>query len=359
MKNPFLSLLRTLHAWGGLTLCLLLMLISFTGTLLVWKDNYLRLTEPAARVAFTPTPEALAVIGAAVDRQFDPAQVLGIRFATEELPLTQVLLDEERYAYLDTQGAIIDEWQGNGRIEEWLFDLHHRLLLGNLGLSIAGIAGCAAFILVLAGVIVFWPMRRGWRHGLVPRSSERPALLASHRNLGIVLALPLLLSFITGAILAFPTQVEDWYLREVRLDEDYSNAMVEGLDSLEGAQNATWLTAMQRTAAVFPGATLRTAQVPNAFSAYRILGVQQQNEWNRSGMSQVYIDTDGGWMDLRIDALNAPLPVRLFNDVTPLHTARIGQLWYKVLLTLSGAGLFLLSALGLVSFVKRYTRQLA
>jgi uncharacterized iron-regulated membrane protein len=348
--------MRTLHAWGGITLSLLLMLVSFTGSLLVWKDAYLRLTVPAAQVEFTPSPEALAVIGAAIDRHFDPAEVLGVFFATAELPLTQVVLADERYAYLDTRGDIVDMWQGNGRPEEWLFDLHHRLLLGDPGLTLVGSAACALVILVLAGLIAFWPARAGWRHGLIPRATTRPALLCTHRNLGLVLALPLLLTLVTGITLAFPTQVEEWLLGELHSSEEYSNAMVEGVDEIEGASNGAWLPALQRALRVFPdGASVRSAQVPGPYSGYRILGVQQRGEWNRTGASRVYIDAAGGWMDLRHDALNVPLRERLYNAALPLHTGRIGQLWYRMLLTLSGIGVFLLGTLGLVSFIKRYT----
>lgn len=356
MNRSVFSFARTLHAWGGITLSLLLMLVSFTGSLLVWKESYLRLTVPQAQVEFTPTPAALAVIGAAIDHHFDPADILNVSFATAELPLTQVVMVDERYAYLDTQGDIVDKWQGNGRPEEWLFDLHHRLLLGDLGLTIVGTAAFALVILVLAGVTAFWPARRGWRHGLIPRATTRPALLSTHRNLGIVLALPLLLTLVTGITLAFPTQIEEWLLGELHRSEEYSNAMVEGVDEAEGEANGAWLPAMERALTVFPaGATVRSAQVPGPYSGYRILGVQQQGEWNRTGLSRVYIDAAGGWMDLRSDALNGPLRERLYNAALPLHTGRIGQLWYKVLLSLSGAGVFLLGTLGLVSFIKRYT----
>jgi Uncharacterized iron-regulated membrane protein len=357
MRLTPISLLRTLHAWGGVTLSLLMMLVSFTGTLLVWKEDYLRLTELAAQVDFAPTPENLAVVGAAVDRHFAPEEVLGVRFATAELPLTQVILDGERYAYLDTRGEIVDLWEGNGRAEEWLFDLHHRLLLGNFGLTLLGLAACAMVLLVLAGLVAFWPARRGWRHGVLPQDTTRPALLGSHRNLGVVLALPFLLTLVTGITLAFPNQVEEWLLGEIRFSEEYSDAMLIGIDSIEGTEQGEWLPAMQRALAVFPGATVRSAQVPGPFSAYRILGLQQEGEWNRTGLSRVYIDVTGGWMDLRIDALNLPLRERLYNLATPLHTGKMGQLWYKLFLTLSGLGVFVLSGLGLLSFIKRYVRK--
>lgn len=62
MSNMTFAWSRAVHAWGGAALALLVLLVSVTGTLLVWKAEYLRLTVPAARIEFEPTPEALARI---------------------------------------------------------------------------------------------------------------------------------------------------------------------------------------------------------------------------------------------------------------------------------------------------------
>src|SRR5690606_3717148 len=144
-----------------------------------------------------------------------------------------------------------------------------------------------------------------------------------HRNLGIVVALPLAFTLLTGITLAFPTQIENWLLSELRVSETYSNAMVEGVDSIEGEEHGAWLPALTRATAVFPGANVRAAQVPGPFSPYRIIGLQQDGELSRLGLSRVYIDVTGGWMDIRIDALNLPLRERLYDAAQPLHTGRI------------------------------------
>src|SRR5690606_37198528 len=210
------------------------------------------------------------------------------------------------------------------------------LLLGNPGLTFLGAAACAMLILLLAGVIAFWPSRRGWRHGLWPRVTSRSALLSAHRNLGVVIALPFALTLITGITLAFPDQINEWLMGEIRFSEEYSNAMLEGVDTIEGPESAEWQPAIERALAVFPGAVVRSAQVPGRFSAYRIIGLQQPGEWNETGLSRVYIDATGGWMDLRMDSQSVPLRERAYNAATPLHTGRIGSLLYKLFLTLVG-----------------------
>ena len=103
----------------------------------------------------TPTPEALAQIAESVEAKFDTDDILQIQFATHDFALTKVVLADTRYAYLDTQGRIVDEWVRNERWEEWLYDLHHRLLLEDLGLTIIGLAGLAMAIPGLAGVVAF------------------------------------------------------------------------------------------------------------------------------------------------------------------------------------------------------------
>lgn len=354
--NRFLALTRSVHAWAGAVLALLLMLVSLTGTLLLWKDSYLKLTVPQARVEFTPEPEALAHIALGIEAVLDPEAILSIEFATADLPLTYVVTADEEYAYFDSQGMLVDRWQGNGRFEEWLYDLHHRLLLGDDGLLVIGISAMATVVLVFLGLLSYWPFRRGWRHGLLPASLTRDALRSSHRNLGLVLAAPLLMTLLTGIVLVFPAQTEELLLEELRVTQEYSDAMTIGLDTVSGGSSGDWVPAMQRALAVFPGASIRSVQPPGYFNYYRVLGLQQAGEFNRKGMSKVYIDPEAGYMDVRIDALALPAIERAYNAVYPLHTGDAGSVLYRIFLTLLGAGLFLLSAAGLYSFTRRFVR---
>lgn len=355
MKFSLFRHCRTIHAWGGAALALLILLISLTGTLLVWKQEYLKWDLPQARADFVPSPEALAVIATAAETQFERNTITRIDFATEDFALSKVFLSDSSFAFLDTQGRLVGHWALNARFEDWLYDLHHRLLLGNTGLVIAGLSGLLMALLVIVGVIAFWPSRRGWRQGFWPRHSARPYLQASHRNIGIVEALPLLFTLLTGVTLAFPEQTQQWLIEPLR-GADYGAQFSEHLDAVSGNEAAQWLPAMRRAMATFPGAVIRSAQVQGDFSPYRIIGLQQPGEIDPQGLSKVYIASSGGYMDVRMDSRTYRLSERVLMASQALHTARFRAVWYRLLLTASGILIMYLCVIGLMSFIQSWRR---
>ena len=346
-----MRLLRTVHAWGGATLALLMLLVSFTGALLVWRLDYVRLMIPEARVQYQPTVESLAAITQSVETHFGADNLRQIDYPTTVFPLARVTLSESRYSYVDVHGKVVAQWTGNGRWEELLYDLHHRLLLENLGLTIVGYAALGMIVLLLAGIFTFWPMRRGFSAGFWPKGAAVRHLRSAHRNIGIVVALPLLLSLVTGAILAFPDQSQRLLLEPLRPD-NYGESFGEHLDTISGPGTGDWLPALQRASRAFPGAAIRSAQFANSQSDTRIIGLQQPGELSPQGLNKVYIEAREGYMDVRIDNQSLPFHERAFNAAYPLHTARFDNLGYKLLMTASGLLVAFISVLGLLGFVK-------
>jgi uncharacterized iron-regulated membrane protein len=351
--SPVPRIARALHGWAGAVLSLLVVVIASTGSLLVWKDDFLRLTIPPARADFEPTPAALARIAEAADAAFGENQIAIVYFATEDLALSRVTLVDQSMAYLDVDGNVIDAWEVGGRPEDWLFDLHHRLLMETTGLYIAGFAGLAVAVLVIAGLIAFWPMRRGLKLGPIPKGTSRLALLAGHRNLGLFAAPFVVIAVLTGAGLAFPDTTLELFFTRIRHDETYGESFGEQLDGLSGPEIAGWGPSLERAAAAFPGATIRAASWPAVNPPYRVIRLQQPGGWTRLGDSIVYVDGFEGWMDIRIDARTLPLEERLFNTLYPVHTAGLGQVLYKLVVFLTGVALTALGVLGFWAFVQR------
>lgn len=305
---------------------------------------------------FTATPELFARLATRVEETFENNEIAQIAFPTADFPLTKVTLSESRYAYFDLDGNVLDLWVQNERWEEWLYDLHHRLLLDDFGLTLIGLAALTMAILVLAGLITFWPFRRGFRQGVWPKNSSRPRLLISHRNLGVIVVLPLLMTLVTAAVLAFPEQAE-YYLLEPFRGDDYSLDFSDNVDDISGGNSGDWLPVLQRAQASFPDASIRTAEVPNSFYSSRVIGLQQKGELHPEGLSKIYIDGNEGWMDLRIDSQIQHISERIYNMAYPLHTGKAGSYFYKIFLTLSGIGVFLLAMLAVISFIKKYIRS--
>jgi len=85
---------RSVHGWAGAILALYVLVIGLSGTLLLWKQAYLKMTIPEARVQFTPTPMALAAIAADIEARFVDREILQIQFPTEDFALAKVIFPE-------------------------------------------------------------------------------------------------------------------------------------------------------------------------------------------------------------------------------------------------------------------------
>jgi hypothetical protein len=166
----------------------------------------------------------------------------------------------------------------------------------------------------------------------------------------------LLLSLVTGAVLAFPEQSQQLLLEPLRPD-DYGEQFGEQLDAVSGPGTGDWLPALQRAQSVFPGAAIRSANFAGSLVENRVIGLQQPGELNPQGLNKVYIEARGGYMDVRIDNQALPWPERAYNAAYPLHTARFDNLGYKLLMTASGLLVSLISVLGVVGFIAGFARR--
>ena len=133
--------IRTLHAWAGTALAVLAVVFGLTGTLLVFEDDWIRATVPAARAEIDLDPVRL---GAALDRlEATEPDLTSVVLPGGAVGAHRLYLAGDGFGYADADGAVVDRWQGAARAETWIFDLHHELLAGHAGKLVAGGAGLA------------------------------------------------------------------------------------------------------------------------------------------------------------------------------------------------------------------------
>ncbi|WP_298918591.1 PepSY-associated TM helix domain-containing protein [uncultured Algimonas sp.] len=341
MKTRY-AIARDIHGWTGAVLAALLLLIAVTGTLLVFKDDYLRATLPQAAASADLSPDALISATQAAEDAFGTDSLRVLVFATDDLGVHKAYLKTGRSAYLDASGAVIARWDENGRFEDWLFDLHHRLLLGDLGLLVAGLSGLAGSVLVLTGLYAVWPMRLGLRRGLKITQATRLQLRSLHRNLGVIACLPVLILLLTGAALSFPAESRALFDRfggpEAVAPPTHPSGAVNWDAGFAGAQRA------------FPDAAPRMAIWPRDGGAPS-LRLKQPGEWHPNGRSYVHFAPDRIVVQ---DALSLGAGREAFNALYPLHAGKAGSGLYKGLTALFGLAVSALSLIGLVSFAKRF-----
>lgn len=109
---------------------------------------------------------------------------------------------------------VVSHWaiasQTGIRVMEWFVDLHANLLAGQLGRDINGVASILVTVLVLTGLVIWWPGRWRWRRSLIVVHPTRTHRFSWHLHSAIGFwSIVLLFGWaFTGVYFAFPEPFE-------------------------------------------------------------------------------------------------------------------------------------------------------
>lgn len=346
-----LTALRQVHAWSGVALCLVLAVLGLSGALLVFKQDYVRLVVPEARTTHDASAMAMGRALEAIEARYGAEGLRYVTLAQEGLAVHQVGFADGGGAYVDQAGGEIARWPRNGRAEEWLFDLHHHLLGGDTGEIIAGLAGLFAALMVVSGLIIWAPAARSFAWRVWPSSAARRDLLGQHRDLGVLLALPIIGVSLTGAAMVFPDQGR-WLMNVLTVSRPTPPPA-----PVAQAGDVDWVAAVQGAASAFPGAAPRMAVWPNGPDKPAALRLRRPTEWHPNGRTSVSINPATGAVIGAVDAERLTPGERAFNAVYPLHAAKVGGRVWDVMAALTGIGLAVLSVVGAFAFLRRPRRR--
>ncbi|MBD3645914.1 MAG: PepSY domain-containing protein, partial [Pseudomonadales bacterium] len=203
------------------------------------------------------------------------------------------------------------------------------------------------------GLIVWWPVRRNYRHRFWPASLHRTELLRTHRNTGIWSVLPIAVLSLSGAAMIFNTEATT-LLHGLFGGENASPIVVD--KSRDNGHAIDWQVVLAAGKTRFPEATPRIASWESQ-SVARIR-YKQPSEWHPNGRSVLYYRAGEGVID-QIDAAEARLGTKINHAMYPVHSARIGGPLYAAVVALTGLGLASLGFFGAWSFLKKPGRQLS
>ncbi|ABI76754.1 PepSY-associated TM helix domain protein [Hyphomonas neptunium ATCC 15444] len=345
-------LLRTAHAWAGAVLSFLIAVLGLSGALLVFRKDYLRLVFPQAREGVSLAPETLGPVIGRIDAEHTSQGLQYISLAGPDFGLHKAVFKDGGGAYLDAQGNTLARWAKNGRPEDWLFDLHHYLLAGDTGKLIAGVAGGAAILLCLTGLIIVWPSLRMFAWRVWPKTAMRRDLLAQHRDLGVIFALPILLIVFTGFSMVYSGPV-----RATLNVLTASRPAPPPERPLAGAGTTDWTQVLTVAAERFPGAIPRLASPPRSEGAPASLRLRQPAEWHQNGRTYVFMDPATNLPTGTSDGMSATRADRIFNALYPLHSAGIGGRLYDLLSLFTGLALTILGLAGTWTFLRKPRRK--
>jgi uncharacterized iron-regulated membrane protein len=206
------------HLWSGLGAGVYLLLISVTGSVLVYRNEVFRAATPAP-IVVTASGERLAEdqlkeaavrpypgwTASSVSRPRNPSQAVEITLTFEGREKRRLI---DPYSGKDLGDAVPLALS----VAFSLLDLHDNLLAGTTGRLVNGFGALSLIALCLTGAIIWWPGIAKWRRSLWPdwKANWRRVNWSLHSTLGLWFFLIVLLWGVTGAYLCFPGWFNDW-----------------------------------------------------------------------------------------------------------------------------------------------------
>ena len=341
-----MKLLSFLHRWTGGFLGLLLAILGLSGTILLWEGEWISLPGSG-----DPLVENVQTIGRVAEREA-AAGALRITFASEEIGLHHVAREGGAGAYVDQAGTTVAAWSSQWeRPELWIFDLHHHLFTGHTGELIAGWAGVFGLLFTVTGAILWWRSRRAFRWQLWPKKLQPGPIVSHHRDIGILVAPLLLISFVTGTGMIFD-DVYKKLLAPLGSGVD-AGKPPEAAPASGSAPVAQMLAAAKQR---YPDAALRRLTLPAKAGQPWSVRMRQPFEWTPNGRTTLYFDASGRLL-CADDPVDDGRTAAVMETFYPIHSAKVGGIAWKVVMTLSGLGLTLLGALATWSFWFRKAKK--
>ena len=203
------------HLWTGIGVGLYILLISVSGSVLVYRvDLYRKFSSPPTIV--TPagdrmTPEALKQ---AAERAYPRYRVTDVWQPKNPDQAAEITLERGGGRWLRLFHPYTGEDLGSKlragyRLTEWLLDLHDNLLFGDNGRLVNGAGGMFVIVLCLTGAVIWWPGIKNWRRSLTIewRANWKRINWDLHSAIGFWTIAFVFLWGISGVYLAFARQL--------------------------------------------------------------------------------------------------------------------------------------------------------
>jgi len=200
------------HLWTGLGIGLYVVVMSATGSAVVFRGELGRALTPLQTVVPAGPRKTTEELTEIARRLYPRFAVDDVRVSSDPAAAVEIVMKRGDNRYRD---RIFDPYTGQDlgdrvlkepRAIEWLADLHDDLLGGDTGRTINGIGAICFTMLCLTGAVVWWPGVARWRQSMIVgwRGSWRRFAWDAHSAMGFWLFALLVMWAISGIYLVFP-----------------------------------------------------------------------------------------------------------------------------------------------------------
>jgi uncharacterized iron-regulated membrane protein len=306
-EPPWRTTLRTVHLWLGLGLLVPLVVLSLTGSVLVFRPEIEDWSRPADQRAaggpVRPVSEIVAAASAAapgihqltmVILPEDAREPTAVRFqrrgpqAQGPSGMVQVLIDPATLTVFATSEPL-----GDNSLLRVMHRLHGSFMIGGgVGREIVGWLGVVMLVLGISGLVMWWPKPSRWRAAFRVSSEARGHRFHRelHGAIGIWAWVVFIIVSASGVYLSFP-QVTGELVRTILPGRDLRAAVNAGtVEPIRGLQPIGIDEAAAVALAAVPDTRLWQVRVPlRADQPYRF-GLLRPGHEHQQPAAQVAVD---------------------------------------------------------------------
>ena len=343
-------LIRRIHLWLGLGLGIIFVVLGITGSALVFYieiDDILHREVRSELTASAPSwdspvwDRALATgrahwahsggtwsfevtgEGGTIPARYYPPSMHSHHHAEREM------------VWFSGDGArVVRSAPWGGYLMSWLYELHANLLTGEAGRQVAGWSGFAILVLLVTGVIAWWP-RGSWRKALAfkPHAVPMRRLRDLHKLSGLWSVLLLFVLSATGGLLALP-DVKTKLFSAIFHTPDVGPTPLSAASTGRQVSIHEALAAAQRA---LPGSRLAFIDVPDqGRGAFRMRVQVLSDPHHRFPSSNVFVDQHSGRVLAVQDVRQGGSGTTIASWIRTLHDGSVGGVATRILFVILG-----------------------
>ena len=344
-----MKLLRKVHLYIGLCLGLVFLVMAVSGTALVFRNDIISLfMDDAPRyIKLSPEQEITAI------ENLPQETVRFVDFPSRSEPWFELWFHNGDIEYYDP--ISIKEITVHLSMTEvmiFLADLHIYFLSGETGELISGYFGLILVFMIISGIWLWWPGRRQFRlKNILPRSNKRGVLLKSHRSFGFISSVLLLVVVSSGAGMVFYEMSQ----KTIALftGEEIGKVLDRPTSTLEDVEITNFRDFTTNFHQFGPDGEFTRFNPPTREAPNKIrMRYRYPEDWTPAGASFITVDfakkriTD--FRDYRLD----PKYNRISRKIYPVHSGKMDNVFYKILVGFSGVALLLMIYTGFAAWYR-------
>lgn len=310
------------HRWSGLAIGAVLLVSAASGLLLLSGDWLERGAQPGIFHSQAGEPAPLERVLASIAGAHPDLRIVRLRLPRDPADVYEAWLESDTgpRVYVDqVTAAVRGSHPPAGTIKGFVFTLHSQLFARSVGKALLGASATGLLLLIVSGLVVWWPGRQKLRLGFRIRRG-RAFLADAHRVTGFLAAPVLAMTAFTGLSLIAPVSIERFVVALSLAAPRPSPPIWPG--AARAGNDLPVDALITRANAAMPGGQVSWLYFPPASGGWFTVRKRLDGEVHPNGKSFVYLNPTSGDFIARDARENAGGP-RLFDALYPAHIGRV------------------------------------